>query len=69
MTDRVSLARVRERVADGVAPPYMLVLVEVAEAARAFDEHVRLNGGCHKGCPEHDALAAALSDLDFGGRP
>jgi hypothetical protein len=38
-------------------------LLDIAEAAHSFDKHVALNGGCHRGCPEHDALNAALARL------
>lgn len=44
-------------------PEDVRLLLDVAEAAVTFDEHVQLNGGCHRGCPEHDDLRDALARL------
>ena len=35
---------------------------QLEDALRGLVEHIDLNGGCHKGCPEHDAARAALGE-------
>ena len=42
-------------------------LLAVVEAAEQLDEHMRLNGGCHVGCPEHDNLVKALAAFAAAG--
>jgi len=39
-------------------------LAEYKNALRALVEHIDLNGGCHRGCPEHDDARAALVSAD-----
>ena len=36
---------------------------QTEEALANLVEHIDMNGGCHRGCPEHDDARAALAAL------